>query len=113
MSFYDIIKILSEIIGVGCVIILMEVKFMSVLEIIGGVVLIIACIVIVVLCLTQEQKSQDSMTAALTGASADSFYGKNEGRSREAILARFTRICGIILFVITLAVNIVPIFTDK
>lgn len=86
---------------------------MSILEIIGGVVLIIACIVIIVLCLSQDQKSQDSMTAALTGASGDSFYGKNEGRSREAILAKFTRISGIILFVITLAVNIIPIFTNK
>lgn len=86
---------------------------MSILEIIGGVVIIIACIVIIVLCLTQEQKSQDSMTSALTGASSDSFYGKNEGRSREAILAKFTRTCGIILFVLTLAINIVPIFTDK
>lgn len=86
---------------------------MSILEIIGGVVLIIACIVIIILCLSQDQKSQDGMTAALTGASSDSFYGKNEGRSREAILAKFTRICGIILFVITLAVNIIPIFTNK
>ncbi len=86
---------------------------MGVLEIVGGIVLLIVCIAIIILCLSQEQKSQDSMTAALTGASADSFYGKNEGRSREAILAKITRIGGIILFVITLAVNIIPIFTDK
>ncbi len=86
---------------------------MGILEIVGGVILFIACAVIVVLCLAQEQKSQDSMTSALTGASAESFYGKNEGRSREAILAKITRICGILLFVITLAVNIIPIFTDK
>ena len=81
----------------------MEVTVMGVLEIVGGIVLLIVCIAIIILCLSQEQKSQDSMTAALTGASADSFYGKNEGR----------RIGGIILFVITLAVNIIPIFTDK
>ncbi len=91
----------------------MEVTVMGVLEIVGGIVLLIVCIAIIILCLSQEQKSQDSMTAALTGASADSFYGKNEGRSREAILAKITRIGGIILFVITLAVNIIPIFTDK
>lgn len=83
---------------------------MSILEIIGGAVLLVACIAIVILCLAQEQKSQDSMTAALSGGSSDSFYGKNEGRSREAILAKITRILGIILFVVTLAVNIVPIF---
>lgn len=86
---------------------------MGVLEIVGGVVLLIVCIAIIILCLSQEQKSQDSMTAALTGASSDSFYGKNEGRSREAILAKITRTGGIILFVVTLAVNIIPIFTDK
>ena len=51
------------------------------------------------------------MTAALTGASADSFYGKNEGRTKEAILAKVTRAMAIILFVIVLAVNIIPIFT--
>lgn len=84
---------------------------MSILEIIGGAVLLVACIAIVILCLAQEQKSQDSMTAALSGGSSDSFYGKNEGRSREAILAKITRTLGIILFIVTLAVNIIPIFT--
>lgn len=86
---------------------------MGVLEIVGGAVLLIACLAIIILCLSQESKSQDSMTSAFTGASSDSFYGKNEGRSREAVLSRFTRTAGIILFVITLAVNIIPIFTDK
>ena len=86
---------------------------MSVLEIIGGAVLLLICVLIVIICLAQEQKSQDSMTAALTGASSDSFYGKNEGRTKEAILCKITRVLGIILFVATLAVNIIPLFTDK
>lgn len=86
---------------------------MSVLEIIGGAVLLLICVLIVIVCLAQEQKSQDSMTAALTGASSDSFYGKNEGRTKEAILCKITRVLGIILFVATLAVNIIPLFTDK
>ncbi|MBR6982400.1 MAG: preprotein translocase subunit SecG [Ruminococcus sp.] len=86
---------------------------MSVLEIIGGIVLLIVSVIIILICLAQEQKSQDSMTAALTGASSDSFYGKNEGRSKEAILNKITRALGIILFIATLAVNIIPLFTDK
>lgn len=85
---------------------------MSTLEIIGGVALLVICLAIVILCLMQDQKSQDSMTAALTGASADSFYGKNEGRTKEAILNKVTRTLGIILFIVTLAVNIVPLFID-
>lgn len=83
---------------------------MSTLEIIGGVVILAISLIVIVLCLSQEQKSQDSMTAALTGASADSFYGKNEGRTKEAILSKITRTLSIILFIAVLAVNIVPIF---
>jgi len=86
---------------------------MSVLEIAVGVVILIVSIVITCICLAQDQKSQDSMTAALTGASTDSFYGKNEGRTKEAILNKITRTLGIILFIAVLAVNIVPIFTNK
>lgn len=86
---------------------------MSILEIIGGVVLLLICVLITIICLAQEQKSQDSMTAALTGASGDSFYGKNEGRTKEAILGKITRTLGIIFFVVTLAVNLIPLFTDK
>ena len=84
---------------------------MSTLEIIGGVAILVLSVIIIFICLSQEQKSQDSMTAALTGASADSFYGKNEGRTKEAILAKITRAMAIILFAAVLAVNIVPIFT--
>lgn len=83
---------------------------MSTLEIIVGVVILILSFLTIIICLSQEQKSQDSMTAALTGASADSFYGKNEGRTKEAILARITRFMAIALFVAVLAINIIPIF---
>ena len=86
---------------------------MSVLEIIGGIVVLVVSIVTIIICLSQEQKSQDSMTAALTGASADSFYGKNEGRTKEAILNKITRALAIILFVAILALNLVPLFINK
>ena len=86
---------------------------MEVWEIIGGAVLLLIAVITIIICLAQEQKSQDSMTAALTGASTDSFYTKNEGRSREAILAKITRVLGILIFIITLALNIVPIFVKK
>jgi len=86
---------------------------MSTLEIIGGIALLVISLAIVIICLLQDQKSQDSMTSALTGASSESFYGKNEGRTKEAILNKITRSLGIILFVITLAVNLIPLFTNK
>ncbi len=86
---------------------------MSTLEVAGGILILLVCLVTIVICLSQDQKSQDSMTAALTGASSDSFYGKNEGRTKEAILNKITRTLAIILFVAVLAVNIIPIFTNK
>lgn len=49
---------------------------MSVLEIIGGVLLIITCILAVILCLLQDSKQQQNMTAAITGGANDSFYGQ-------------------------------------
>lgn len=85
---------------------------MELLEIIGGAVLLVVCLAIVILCLMQDQKSQDSMTAALTGASSESFYGKNEGRTKEAMLNKATRAFGILLFAATLAINLVPLFID-
>ncbi|MBQ9807928.1 MAG: preprotein translocase subunit SecG [Ruminococcus sp.] len=84
---------------------------MELLEKIGGVVLIIVSVLLIILCLSQEQKSQDSMSAALTGASTDSFYGKNEGRTKEAILSKITRTLGIIMFAIVLAINIIPVLS--
>ncbi|MDE6092655.1 MAG: preprotein translocase subunit SecG [Ruminococcus sp.] len=86
---------------------------MSTLEVAGGILILLVCLVTIVICLSQDQKSQDSMTAALTGASSDSFYGKNEGRTKEAILNKITRTLAIILFLAVLAVNIIPIFTEK
>lgn len=86
---------------------------MDVLEIVGGVVILVICLGIIILCLMQDQKSQDSMSSALTGASSESFYGKNEGRTKEAILNKITRAFGILLFIGVLAVNIVPLFIKK
>jgi len=82
---------------------------MTTLEVVGGVILLIVCALVIIICLSQDQKSQDSMTAALTGASSDSFYGKNEGRTKEAILNKITRTLGIIMFIAVLAINLIPI----
>ena len=82
------------------------------LQIIGGVLLLISCALIIILCLMQDQKQQQNMTSAITGGSNDSFYGKNEGRTKEAILNKITRFLAIVFFVVKLAINIVPTFID-
>ncbi len=81
---------------------------MSVIEIVGGVLLLIASLFIIIVTLMQSQKQQ-GMTSAITGAENDSFYGKNSGNTREAALERLTKVCAVIFFVVTLVVNFLPI----
>lgn len=83
---------------------------MSVIEIICGVILILVSIILIVLCLMQDTKSQDGMTSAIGGGNNTSFYDQNTGRTKEAILAKATKVCAIIFFVVTLLATIVPKF---
>ena len=85
---------------------------MSVWEIVSGVLLLISSIFIILVTLLQESKQQ-GMTSAIGGGSNDSFYGKNSGRSREAKLAKLTTVMAIIFFIVTLVVNLVPVFIKK
>jgi len=78
---------------------------MSGIEIAAGVLLAVASIIIILVVLVQESKDQ-GLTSAIGGGYNDSFYGKNTGNTRDAKLNRLTKICAIILFVITLAVSI-------
>ncbi|WP_294407883.1 preprotein translocase subunit SecG [uncultured Ruminococcus sp.] len=79
---------------------------MSGIEIAAGVLLALASIVIILVVLVQESKEQ-GLTSAIGGGYNDSFYGKNTGNTRDAKLNRLTRVCAIILFVVTLGVSIV------
>ena len=69
---------------------------MAVLKTILTVAFIILCIVITVTILMQEGKS--AVLGAIAGA-ADTYWGKNKGRSMEGMLVKLTRI-GVILFLI-------------
>lgn len=86
---------------------------MSVLEIIGGIVLLIACVLIVVLGLMQDQKQDQNMTSAITGGTYDSHFSKNEGNTKEAILKKWTFWMAVIFFVVTLVITIIPVYFEK
>ncbi len=83
---------------------------MEVVEIVGGILLLITCVLTILLCLMQDQKADQNMTSAITGASNDSFYGKNAGRTKEAILCKITRVLATIFFLATIAVTIIPVY---
>ena len=76
------------------------------INIIHGILLIlyiIDCIALTVVVLMQEGK-QAGLTGAISGA-AESYWGKNKGRSMEGGLVRATTIMGILFFVISVALN--------
>ena len=73
---------------------------MAVLKTIVEVVFIIVCIFLTVVILLQEGKSAG--LGAISGA-ADTYWGKNKGRSMEGMLVKLTR-PGVILFLVLAAV---------
>ena len=78
---------------------------MGTAEIVAGILLIIAGLIIIMVVMAQESKEQ-GLTSAIGGGSNESFYEKNTGRTRDPKLSKFTRNAAIVLFLVTLAVNI-------
>lgn len=76
---------------------------MSVIEIIGGVVILLAAVVITVTVMMQEGKNS-GMGALAGGSNESSYLGKNKNRSRQATMVRITKYTGITFVVVTLAV---------
>ena len=83
---------------------------MSIVEIIGGIILLLSTVLIILFCLMQDQKQDQNMTSAITGGSYDSAFSKNEGNTKEAILKKWTKWLMIIFFVVTLVITIVPVY---
>lgn len=75
---------------------------MSIVEIIGGVLLIIIAVVLTTTVTMQEPKGNGLQ--AVSGAESDTFYGKNGGRTSDAMLARISKMAGIGLFAVALLV---------
>lgn len=67
-------------------------------------ILMLVCIIITILVLLQESK-QNGLSGTISGA-ADSYWGKNKGRSMEGKLVMFTRILAVLFFVLAVVLNI-------
>jgi preprotein translocase subunit SecG len=75
---------------------------MGIVEIIGGMLLIIVCAIICFAVTVQESKGG---LGAISGESP-SFFDKNRGKTKEAMLVRASAIAGIAMCVVTLIVLI-------
>lgn len=67
------------------------------------VVFIAVCIALVILIMLQESKS-NGLTGTV-GGMADTYWGKNKGRSMEGKLVKWTTILAVVFFILTVVLN--------
>ena len=76
---------------------------LGVLKIILTVLFIIICIALVVLVLMQEGKSAG--LGAISGA-AETYWGKNKGRSMEGLLVKLTKVLAACFMLLAVILNL-------
>ncbi len=81
---------------------------MTTLQYVLSILTIIVSLAIIVLVSLQESK-QKGLSGAIAGG-ADTFFGKNKGRTMEAKLSFATKICGTIFFILALVSALLFLF---
>lgn len=77
---------------------------MAILRTILTIVFVLVCVVSVILVLLQEGKSAG--LGAIAGA-AESYWGKNKGRSMEGTLEKFTKFAAAAVLLLALVLNMI------
>ncbi len=81
---------------------------MTTLQYVLSILSIIVSIIIIILVCLQESK-QKGLSGAI-GGGAETFFGKNKSRTMEAKLSFWTKICGVIFFVLALVSALLFLF---
>ena len=76
---------------------------MEILRIVLTILFVIDCIGLTVIILMQEGKSQGLGTIA---GMAETYWGKNKGRSMEGTLVKVTKVMAVLFFVLALVLNL-------
>lgn len=76
---------------------------MAALKIVLSIIFVIICIALSVIILMQEGRS--SGLGAVSGM-ADTYWGKNKGRSMEGALEKFTKFAAVLFMLLAVVLNI-------
>lgn len=76
---------------------------MAALKTVITIIFIIVCVMLVVLVLMQEGKSAG--LGSISGA-AESYWGKNKGRSMEGLLVKITKVLAVLFIVLAAVLNL-------
>ncbi|HHU70912.1 MAG TPA: preprotein translocase subunit SecG [Clostridiales bacterium] len=77
---------------------------MDILKVIVQIIYILVCIVLTVLVLKQEGKSE-GLSGALTGTT-DTYWSKNKSRSKEGFIDNTTKILGVTFILLSVVLNL-------
>ncbi len=78
---------------------------MSVVKIVVTVIFAIICLALIVIVLLQEGKSA-GLTGAISGA-AETYWGKNKGRSMEGKLEKGTTVLAVLFIILSIVLLII------
>ncbi len=67
---------------------------------------ILICIALIVIVLLQKGKNA-GMSGAIDGGSSETFYGKNKGKTKNAMLEKFTEVAAILFIVLAIVLSLV------
>ncbi len=81
---------------------------MTPFEIVSGVMMILSCLILCWVILSQDSKGQ-GLSSVITGS--EMMSGESRSHSKEARQVRVTRIMAVVFFVITIAVNIISVLS--
>ena len=80
---------------------------MTALQYVLAIVIILVSIAIIALVMLQESKQQG---LGAIGGAADTFFGKNKGKTMDAKFAKFTKLFGAVFFVLALVASLLVLF---
>ena len=81
------------------------------MDIVIGILLIVAAIFLIVAVLLQSDKDK-SLSGAIAGGSAETFYGKNKGKGMDGWLPKVTTVVAIVFAVLVLVSFVIQDDTD-
>ena len=76
---------------------------MGALKIVITILFILVCVALTVLVLMQEGKSQGLGTIS---GMAETYWGKNKGRSMEGLLVKLTKACAVLFILLAAILNL-------
>ena len=77
---------------------------MEVLRIIVTIIYVVMCVALTIIVLMQESKSE-GLSGAISGA-ADTYWGKNKGRSMEGALEKGTKYLAVGFILVSILLNL-------